>query len=604
VRPFRRARPARVGAKVFAAIAVSLVALIATPSSSVPSQGGDGAFATKEAVRSVGSATSGSLAETLYVSPAGSDAAPGTLQEPLATVGKAIEKAPTGGSVIMRAGSYHESVVIPDSKQLTLRSYPGETVWLDGSTSVDGWQQSGNLWIRDNWTVKFDASPTYERGAPDNTAESWQFLNKDYPMAAHPDQFWIDGAAMRQVGSRNEVTPGAFYVDYGQNKLYSGSNPIGREARASDLNKALVVAGHDSTLLGFGIRRYAPSVPDMGAVYISPSAAGTVMENVRVTENATTGLSVNAANVQLKDVTSTNNGMLGIQSSEADNLTLESLSVANNNTEHFNPAPTAGGFKIGSSRVVSVTHSSFSQNNGNGLWFDESVYGITVTNSSFTGNSVHGLQAELSAKVLIANNLFNGNAGSGIEIQNTGHVQIWNNSFAGNLRAVNILQDARRASDLSTPGHDSRQKLPDPAVNWLVQDVVAKNNVFSDSATGSPCLFCVADKTGVLTAGDMDIVVGANVWHRVATDRPVTLLRWEAGAAGPILFPDLKSFRGTIGQEQSGVELLGPPVVDAQAHQTKQLAAVSGRVAEPVPADVARLTGLPVGARTVGAASR
>jgi len=52
--------------------------------------------------------------------------------------------------------------------------------------------------------------------------------------------------------------------------------------------KAIVVAGRDSVLMGFSIRRYAPSVPDMGAVYISPSAAGTFTSAAATTSRVAT----------------------------------------------------------------------------------------------------------------------------------------------------------------------------------------------------------------------------------------------------------------------------------------------------------------------------
>ena len=109
---------------------------------------------------------------------------------------------------MLRAGSYHESVVIPDGKRLTLQSWPNEAAWLDGSSAVTGWAASGGRWVQDGWTVEFDASPTYTRGAPDNPAANWGFVNPSYPMAAHPDQIWIDGVAQRQVGSLAAVVAG------------------------------------------------------------------------------------------------------------------------------------------------------------------------------------------------------------------------------------------------------------------------------------------------------------------------------------------------------------------------------------------------------------
>ena len=44
-------------------------------------------------------------------------------------------------------------------------------------------------------------------------------------MAAYPDQVWIDGVAQRQVGSRDAVVAGTFFVDTAAHRLYLGTNP-------------------------------------------------------------------------------------------------------------------------------------------------------------------------------------------------------------------------------------------------------------------------------------------------------------------------------------------------------------------------------------------
>src|SRR5690606_35198389 len=106
------------------------------------------------------------------------------------------------------------------------------------------------------------------RGAADDGGAHFTFVNASYPMAAHPDQIWVGGTALKQVGSRSQVTAGTFYHDRPGNRLYIGTNPSGKEVRVADLVQAMRVRGDGSTIRGIGIRRYAPSVPDMGAVTI------------------------------------------------------------------------------------------------------------------------------------------------------------------------------------------------------------------------------------------------------------------------------------------------------------------------------------------------
>ncbi len=243
-----------------------------------------------EAGTTVGAARYAVPARAIVVSRSGRDSAAGTRSAPLRTLTHAVAVAPAGATIVLRAGSYHESVVIPSTKRLTIQAWPGEAVWLDGSVPVTGWASSRGLWTKTGWKVKFDASPTYTRGAADNTGANWGFVDPSHPMAAHPDQVWINGAPQRQVRSKATVVPGTFYVDYAAGQLWLGSNPRGKAVRASDLVRALMIRSAGSVVRGVGVRRFAPSVPDMGAVTVENN--GVLIENVAITDSATTGLHV------------------------------------------------------------------------------------------------------------------------------------------------------------------------------------------------------------------------------------------------------------------------------------------------------------------------
>ena len=116
----------------------------------------------------------------------------------------------------------------------------------------------------------------------------------------------------------------------------------------------------------------------MGAVTVE--RPGVVIENVAITDSATTGLYVAAAaNATLRNLYVARSGMLGLGASNADHLTIERVLSEDNNTEHFNTAPVSGGAKITRSRGVIVRDSIFRNNDGPGLWMDESVYDMTIT---------------------------------------------------------------------------------------------------------------------------------------------------------------------------------------------------------------------------------
>ena len=86
---------------------------------------------------SVLSAQPGSSGPAFYVSTAGDDSNPGTLQAPWRTIQHAADTATAGSTVNVRGGVYEERVSINVSGDardgyVTFRSYPGETAILDG----------------------------------------------------------------------------------------------------------------------------------------------------------------------------------------------------------------------------------------------------------------------------------------------------------------------------------------------------------------------------------------------------------------------------------------------------------------------------------------
>jgi nitrous oxidase accessory protein NosD len=529
-------------------------------------------------------------ADAVVVAPTGDDAAPGTLEAPVRTVARAIAMAPSGGTIVLRGGSYHESVTIWAGKQLTLQPHPYEQVWFEGSSAVSGFERDGDVWVRSGWTAEFDSTPCYNADRCATPDPDFQFVSPSYPMAAHPDQVWIDGVPLRQVGALSQVVTGTFFVDDAADRLHLGSDPSGREVRASDLVDAITVNGPGSVVRGVGVRRYGTPIPEIATVKLV--AEGAVLEDVLVTDNATTGVTAVRSDITLRNVTSTRNGMLGIHANTADRLRLLDVAATGNNVEHFKTAPVAGGFKITKSRGVEVRDGLFDANLGTGVWLDESVHGAVLAGNTITRNGSHGMSLELSAEAVVVDNLLAENARVGMKINNTSRVQIWNNVVSGGDRAVWIVQDPRLAADPSVPGRDLRQPQPDPTVTWLVGPVTVSGNVFSHPAVGTSCVLCVEDTTGARTAEQMGVTADGNVYNRSGPGSPQHLAWWSARTYG-----DLASFTAATGQERAGWAVDGPAVVDEAGGL---VVAVPDGVARPLPRAVAEAAGVPEGTRAVG----
>lgn len=589
---FRRA----VAASVWATLGA--VGIVVAPGSADVS-----AAAVSRAADWAGSARVGSTSyaapdSATYVAPTGSDSNSGTKTSPVRTLNRALAVVPAGGTVVMRGGRYNEQAAV--YKTVTIQSYPGEEVWIDGSTSVSGWVRDGAGWRHDNWTTRFDHSPTYTKGAPDSTKPYWQFVNKaTAPMAAHPDQVWVDGNQLSQVGSLAELRPGRFYLNEATSRLYVGSDPSGRAVSASNLAQALNIRAPGVVLRGIGIRRFAPSVYHVGAITVEKP--GVSFENVHISEMATTGVSVQSTGTQFRSVTIERSGMLGVNGRYADGLYMNKVLARYNNTESFNIAPVSGGVKLGSTRGVTVQDSSFTDNKGPGFWEDMSVYNSVFRGTNFVGNAGDGLFLEISARVVVGDSLFVNNKRDGIKVNNTSNVKIWNNTFVGNGRPLDLVQDFRRNTNRWDAAVDARIAWPDPEMPWKLESVSVSNNVVGLSTAAANCLLCVEDYSGTATAEAMKIRANGNVYNRASTSAPTWLAVWSRGAGNPYVFTNLAGLKNTTGQEARGREITGSSVIGATGELADSVKNDAAQIALPLPGDVAGLIGRAGGTTRLGA---
>ena len=579
----------------------------ATPTPSVsasskptPTDPPPGASTGSRVAASAGAAAPGSArysvpAGAVVVSPAGADTAAGTLSAPLRTVARAVAVAPSGATLVLRGGMYHEDVTVPAGKRLTIQPYPGETVWFDGSTPVRTWTSSGSVWVHDGWNVTLDSTPCYSVGTCPSGAAN-QFVNPSAPMAAHPDQVFVDGKAQRQVGSVAELAAGAFFVDTVAHRLYLGSDPRGHDVVSSDLPEAVTFRSQGSVLRGVGVRRYATSLPRPAAVRLQ--APDLTLENVTVVDNAAIGVAVSGTGASLRNVTASRNGILGVGGNYADGLRVTGLRAEGNNTEHFNMSPVSGGMKITRSRGLRVDASYFGGNRGPGVWFDESVYDTAVTRSDIVGNAGHGVSYEISAKGVFADDVVRDNGGNGFKINDSEGVDLWNDTVVGNGRAVWVVQDPRHASDRSVAGHDPRQPFPDPTMTWLTGSVRIANSVLGTPKAAAPCVLCVEDNTRQRSAAAMKVTVEGDLFTRAAATTPSWLVVWSSGSGNPATYTSLTAFTAATGQGQGSASADGGASVDAAGRLTATAPTPAPR---PLPADVSALVHRPVNAAHVGA---
>lgn len=514
---------------------------------------------------------------------------------------KALSKVQAGGAVVLRGGTYHEYFIVPPGKNVPIQNYPKEAVWFDGSSAVTGFQQSGSAWVKTGWTTKFDSSPTYTKGAPDGTAAGWQFLNASYPLAAHPDAVWIDGVEQTQVGSVSALKAGTFYVDYNASKLYVGSNPSGRSVAASTLQQAVSLRAPGTVLRGIGFRRYADSVWQQGV--ITAYYPSMTLENVVVADAATAGIGFFKENSTLRNVTVTGAGQIGVQASYADGLVLDNVSIRNSNDQNFNPTPSAGGFKVTTTRGVDLRNSEIIGTNGNQFWADQSTYDIDLIGNNITGGTRWGVVLEISSTGTIADNVIANNAFDGMVVSDTDKMNIWNNTIVGNKRAaIRIVQDTRRIEQLNVSGHDKRRAQPDLSMPWVVRNTVIGNNILTGGATDtSEPILRVQSWERAFAASEMLASSNGNVFSQTRAGAPSYVTIWGRKDAWPVNYTSLSDYAAGTGYDRSSISVIGTSAVSSTYGPSSEVAAKTSTTAQGLPSAVAAKTGQPAGAKHLGA---
>ncbi len=532
----------------------------------------------------VGQASYPVPSSALYVTARGLAIGSGTKDDPFGSLEYAVSKAPAGATLVLRAGRYHESLLIPSNKTgIVIQNHPGEAAWLDGSEPVTNWKASGTQWVANGWNHLFDHR--IMSGAVDETS---RWVDSSRPLASHPDQVWINGAALTQVASEQAVVPGTFYVDKYGRRLVIGDDPAGKTVEASSLQRALEIHAKNAVLRGIGIRRYATTDDQYAAVIAGVS--GISFENVVVADNAWIGIAGWASGQRYRRVTVTGNGIMGFGGNQTSDLVIENSVFRGNNAQGFKPTPIASGMKITRASKVLLRNNVVADTPyAGGVWFDVSSSRLTIVGNAIFGNAA-GLMIELSENAVVADNQIYGNDGTGVRIQASGSVDVWNNTIVGNPRPFAAWEDGRRQDVASLAA----------TIPWKVADIDVHNNVMSmTGAFGCPIL--TQDETQVLYGNDFGITSNHNTFHRPGAATPANFACWANGIYQVKSFKNLTQFRAGTGNDKSSTLTHGASPVDGRGVLTSATRRSVSSTATALPASIAAAIGQAPGTLMLGA---
>lgn len=501
-------------------------------------------------------------------SASGNDSAAGTSDKPVKTVARAHALVAAGGTIVLRAGTYHEFVEV--TKRVTIQNYPGETVWFDGSVPVTSWTKSGTVWTAP-WTTFFSSSIN----------SSINYLRPGYPDAGRPALMFVNGEQLKEVGSQSAVVAGTFFADQANKRLVLGTDPTGKQVRSSDLKQAFHIIAPSTNLRGIGIRRYATPVDTRGAVLMDVD--GGTFEHLVVVDNASIGMALSGANKTLRNVTVERNGLMGFGSDRGTNLVLTKSVIRENNRERFAEQPVAAGVKI--TRAVNATISDNTVSNNYlsaGVWLDEYCSNFKIFNNQIADNGGKQIEIEASANGFIANNEISGGV-QATSIRSSGNVRFFNNVVgAYNLMGIDLAQDSRWKTSLASP-----------AFPLLVKDIVISNNVF---ACGTRFQIFGKDAETNIPMDKFNTTITGNLFSPRTTNPERNMVAWGKNDNNSVEFlqtPDaLKTKNSTWNNKQSTSCLpaasLGTDIAAAQS------------IAAPLPSDISGVLGVTSGTKTVG----
>ena len=516
--------------------------------------------------------------ESIYVSTTGSDDADGDRQNPVRTIGRAIEVAPNGSTVFIRNGTYREGGLYISQKALTIRPYQTEQVVMKGSVVISDWVQDGQVWRHDGWTTEFE---------PDSYPP--EALTDKAPYAKLPDMLFMDGIALSQVGSLAEVDTGKFFMDYENDQIFVGSDPTVKLVEVSKWSQALVVvtsSANGTRISNLKIMHYAGNRFE-GALHCDRATA-TFTDNA-ILQNASRGIAIyNSSGSMIRNNRIHHNGLMGIGVFRSNSLTIKGNDIFANNRERFaayGAEAEAAGIKITRSERPFIRDNIVSNNFANGIWIDLTVNQPYIVSNTVSGNLAFGLFCEVSARALIGRNIVNSNGDYGIAISNSSKVDIYHNTVVDNAGQIAVFDDGRVNENTSEY---------ERGITWITRGARIKNNILADSV-GAQSILYVNDFSKKLNAADMISDLDFNAYHR---DFPLQMaVDWSIEPGKIISYRTRRLFATKTSREQNGLgfrSAKSPFFVNTEAGDFNLLSnspAISA--AEILPDILARRLGLP-----------
>lgn len=586
----------------------------------------------------------------IFVATNGSDANDGSLEAPYATLAKAMKVVTPGRTIVFRGGVYRQGASAATGANIggtyyftnipagvTLQSYPGETVWFDGTKRVTSWKKISRTHYRASWVTPDFCAQKYYQTHPTLQANDGPCSYPDSIAGStlgDPQMLFRNGKQLTQVSSRSKVTSNSkFYYDWKNRTLHVRFKPSASNVvEATQYAQAMALyKPNDFSIKGIGFRRYATNQihnATAGAVLLN-LGKNVLVENSVFIENAGNGLqSWQTANLTIRRSVLSSNGANGLNydgnwrarnggATPADDILIEYSRLDGNNTDRYGVNCTwscgAAGAKLTGSYGMVVRYNSFSRNaggRGTGFWCDLGCTDLKAYGNVFFNNDRHGLLYEISDEAIIASNIFADNGwdspahGGGYALYvGSANVRIYNNTLANNQRGVGIYDD-ERSPEADTGGFAAERIGPSTTGVEFVNNIVTGGN-----PNGGRHLVITGATTaaGNTVASELIEKMGSNSYHRPA-DGPEHWASWYEGLkSGTSFYKSIAAFHSAHGLDQTSeisTASRDPYLVNAVAGDfgVREGSGADGTAAD-LPADIARMLDVATSGHDRGAIS-
>ena len=418
---------------------------------------------------------------TWHVSPQALASVPANQQ--FRTIQEAANLVSAGDIVLIHSGVYRETVVVKKNgtqpQPIRFEAAPASNVIVTGLDQITDWHKeigSDNIYSA-VWPHRFIPSSKTDAYPED----------EHHRLIGRAEQVVANGYMLDQTLRRDQLSPGAFYVDLAAQRLYispfSGQDVANAnhtiQIEASTRPLLWASKGEYVTLRGIRFR-YAANRAQYGAVVFE--GRGDVAEDCAFERMNSVGASFGAPDQVVRNCVFQDNGQMGFGAFRAHNLLLSGCTIRNNNTKGFDRQWEAGGDKIVLSRDVTLEKCRFVTNRGSGIWFDIGNENSTVRNCLIADNEDAGIFYEISYGLHAHDNVVIGNgfaftpgawgAQAGIVLSSSPDCVVTRNLLVGNREGFNFREQARLTSRIDHPDLEYQEQI------WNHNEQV-RNNVIA-----------------------------------------------------------------------------------------------------------------------------